>query len=134
MKTYTPTSSEVRREWHLIDATGLVVGRLATQIAIWLSGKHKPTFAAHLDMGDNVVVINAAKIVLSGNKAQSKVYYRHSGYPGGLKITPFSKLGPQEAIRHAVSGMLPKNKLHDPRLLRLHIYADTTHPYGQHFS
>ncbi|KKU29181.1 MAG: 50S ribosomal protein L13 [Candidatus Amesbacteria bacterium GW2011_GWA2_47_11b] len=134
MKTYTPTVSEIDRKWHLVDASGQALGRLATQIAIWLSGKHKPVFAAHLDMGDNVVVINAAKVVLSGNKAQSKVYYRHSGYPGGLKVTPYSKLGPQEAIRHAVSGMLPKNKLHDPRLLRLHVYSDATHPHGQHFT
>ena len=133
MKTYTPTASEIDRKWHLVDASGQALGRLSTQIAIWLSGKHKPTFAAHLDMGDNVVVINAAEIVLSGNKAQSKVYYRHSGYPGGLKVTPYSKLGPQEAIRHAVSGMLPKNKLHDPRLLRLYVYTDATHPYVQHF-
>ncbi len=134
MKTYSPKVSEIHRDWHLIDATGLSLGRLATQIAIWLTGKHKPTFAAHMDIGDNIVVINAAKVVLTGNKAKAKVYYRHSGYPGGLKVTSFSSLGPEEAIRHAVSGMLPKNKLHDPRLLRLHIYVGDTHPYGQRFT
>lgn len=134
MKTYSPKSSEIQRQWQLVDATGQSLGRLATQIAIWLTGKHKATFASHIDMGDNVVVINAAKVVLTGNKAKEKVYYRHSGYPGGLKVTSFSSLGPEDAIRHAVSGMLPKNKLHDPRLLRLHIYMGSTHPYGQHFT
>ena len=134
MKTYSPKASEIHRDWHLVDASGQTLGRLATQVAIWLSGKHKPVFASHIDMGDSVVIVNAAKIVLTGNKAQAKIYYRHSGWPGGLKTTPFSKLGPEGAIRHAVAGMLPKNKLHDPRLLRLHIYADTTHPYGQHFA
>lgn len=133
MKTYSPKSSEIHRDWHLIDASGQILGRLAAQVAIWLSGKHKPVFATHMDMGDNIVIINAAKIVVTGNKAQNKVYYRHSGYPGGLKTTSYSTTPPQDAIRHAVSGMLPKNKLHDPRLLRLHIYVGDTHPYGQHF-
>ena len=133
MKTYSPKVSEIHRDWRLVDASGQILGRLATQIAIWLSGKHKPVFASHLDMGDNVVIVNAAKIVVTGHKAHAKVYYRHSGYPGGLKVTAFAKAKPEDIIKHAVAGMLPKNKLHDPRLLRLHIYAGETHPYGQHF-
>lgn len=134
MKTYSPKSSEIQRQWQLVDAAGLSLGRLATRITIWLTGKHKATFASHLDMGDNVVVINAAKIVVTGNKAQTKVYYRHSGYPGGLKVTSFAQAKPEDIIKHAVSGMLPKNKLRDPRLLRLHIYPSEIHPYGQHFA
>lgn len=136
MKTFTPTPTDIKRNWHLVDASDQVLGRLATQVSIWLMGKHKTSFATHMDMGDNIVVINAAKVVTTGNKEADKKYYRHSGYPGGLRTTTLDKLRqtkPTEIIKHAVSGMLPKNKLRDRRLLRLHIYAGDTHPYGQHF-
>jgi len=134
IKTFTPTPKDITRSWHLVDAKGQILGRLSTQIAILLMGKHKPSFAPHLDTGDEVVVVNAAQIVVTGNKAQTKVYNRHSGYPGGFKSTSYALAKPEDIIKHAVAGMLPKNKLQDPRLLRLHIYAADAHPYGQHFA
>ena len=134
IKTFSPTPKDITRSWHLVDAKGQILGRLATQMAILLMGKHKPSFAPHLDSGDEVVVVNASQIVVTGNKAQTKVYNRHSGYPGGLKSTSYALAKPEDIIKHAVAGMLPKNKLQDPRLLRLHIYAGDTHPYGQHFT
>lgn len=133
-KTFTPTPKDITKDWHLIDAKGQILGRLSTQIAILLMGKHKPSFAPHLDAGDEVVVINASQIIVTGNKAQTKVYNRHSGYPGGFKSTSYALSKPEDVIKHAVSGMLPKNKLQDPRLLRLHIYTSDTHPYGQRFN
>ena len=136
MKTYSPSAFDITRSWHLINAQGQILGRLATQVAVFLTGKHKPTFTSHLDTGDNVVIINSEKIVTTGKKEAQKNYYRHSGYPGGLKQTTLGKLRedhPDRIIIHAVSGMLPKNKLRDPRLKRLHVVIGDQHPYGQHF-
>lgn len=137
MNTYSPKSSQVVRHWHLIDARDQVLGRLASQVAQILMGKHKPDFSRHLDMGDRVVVINASAVRVTGKKATSKLYRRHSGYPGGLKETPLKKMYltyPERIITHAVSGMLPKNKLHQKLLGHLHVYANDKHPYDQHFS
>ena len=122
MKTYSVKPAEIKREWHLIDASDKVLGRLATQAANLLMGKHKPIFSRHLDTGDFVVVINAAKVRVTGSKAKQKLYYRHSGYLGGLKETPLKKLfkeKPQEVLKKAVYGMLPKNKLRPKQIKRL---------------
>lgn len=135
-KTFSPKTADVTHAWHLLDASTLVIGRLSTQTAVFLMGKHKPTFARHIDSGDHVVVINAAKIKVTGNKELQKIYHRHSGYSGGMRETTLEKMRadkPEEIVRHAVSGMLPKNKLQAVMLKRLHIYSDETHPYGQHF-
>ncbi len=132
MKTYSPKPSEVVHDWHLVDAEGKTLGRLATLIATYLLGKHKPQFSAHLDCGDNVVVINAAKINVTGNKLEDKKYYRHSGYPGGIKETTLAELmtkSPASALERAVAGMLPKNRLHDDRMRRLKVYAGAEHPH-----
>ncbi|MFC1933510.1 50S ribosomal protein L13, partial [Chloroflexota bacterium] len=110
MKTYSTKAADIKREWHVIDASDKVLGRLATQIASLLMGKHKPIFSRHLDMGDFVVVINAEKVQVTGNKAKQKLYYRHSGYPGGLKSTSFERMmetHPTRVIEYAVKGMLP---------------------------
>jgi len=136
MKTYSVKKSETKREWHLIDAKGQILGRLATKIADLLIGKNKPYFIPHLDCGDYVVVINASQIKVSGRKAQQKKYYRYSGYPGGLKEITFSQQmakDPTKMIRHAVGGMLPKNKLRDKRLARLKIFAEEEHQYKDKF-
>ena len=114
MRTYSPKPADVQREWHVIDATDVVLGRLAVQAATLLRGKHKPTFAPHVDAGDFVIIINADKVALSGNKRVTKLAYRHSGYPGGLTATPFGELlekDPRKAVEKAVWGMLPKNRL-----------------------
>lgn len=132
MKTYAVKADEVRKEWFVVDAEGLTLGRLATQIARVLIGKHKPTFSPHMDVGDFVVVLNADKIVVTGNKAESKEYIRHSRYPGGLKVVGYKDMlarHPDRIIRGAVSGMLPKNKLRDVRLRKLKIYAGGEHPH-----
>lgn len=129
-------AKEIKRNWHLIDAKGQVLGRLTPKIALLLQGKQKVNYVPYLDMGDNVVVINAKQIVLTGKKSQSKIYTRYSGYPGGLKIDKFSDLlenNPEYIIKHAVSGMLPKNKFRDQRLKRLFIYPDDNHPYKDKF-
>ena len=136
MKTFSPKTADVTHAWHLVDATGQVIGRLATKIAILVMGKHKPTFARHIDSGDHVVVVNAVKIRATGSKELQKVYHRHSGYPGGMRETTLEKMRatkPEEIVIHAVSGMLPKNKLRDVMLKKLHVYAEEVHPYGQHF-
>ena len=112
MRTYTPKPGEITRNWHVIDATDVVLGRLASQTAILLRGKHKATFAPHVDMGDFVIIINADKVALTGAKLQKKKAYRHSGYPGGLKSTSYTELlakNPEQAVEKAVRGMLPKN-------------------------
>jgi len=131
--TYSPKASEIQRAWYVIDAEGLVLGRLATEVARILRGKHKPTFAPHLDTGDHVVVVNADKVVLTADKAQRKMLYRHSGYAGGLKSETFAKLmarKPEEAVRRSVRGMLPKNRLGRQMLTKLKVYAGPTHPHA----
>jgi len=132
MKTYTPKASDVERQWHVIDASGRTLGRLATEVAQLLRGKHKPIYSPHFDTGDFVIVINAAKILVTGNKTEQKIYYRHSQYPGGLKRTTFSKMlfsHPTRVIEHAVKGMLPKNSLGRAMARRLKVYAGPTHPH-----
>ena len=133
MKTYSPKPAELTHDWYLVDADGQTLGRLATQVATYLIGKHKPQFAPHLDCGDNVVVINAAHIKVTGNKLEAKKYYRHSGYPGGIKETHLAALlekNPALVIENAVAGMLPKNRLLDDRMYRLKVYAGPEHPHA----
>lgn len=133
MKTYSAKPSEVTHEWYLIDAADQTLGRLATQIATYLIGKHKPVYTAHIDCGDNIVVINAAQIKVTGNKLADKKYYRHSGYPGGIKEVNLEKLmqtHPERAIEYAVKGMLPKNRLQAERLKRLKVYTTAEHPHN----
>ncbi len=135
-KTKVTKASEIKRSWHLLDAEGQILGRLAVKIASLLMGKEKPYFVSHLDCGDYVVVINATKIELSGDKKMKKVYYRHSGYPGGFKEITFQHQfakDPTKIIYHAVSGMLPQNKLRDKRLARLKIFAEAKHDYEDKF-
>ncbi|MDR2378676.1 MAG: 50S ribosomal protein L13 [Bifidobacteriaceae bacterium] len=132
MRTYTPKPGQIERAWHVIDATDVVLGRLAAQVAILLRGKHKAVFAPHLDAGDYVIVINADKVALTGDKLTQKKAYRHSGYPGGLKAVPYGELmarRPQEVVRKAVRGMLPKNRLARQQLSKLKIYAGPDHPH-----
>ena len=133
MRTYTPKAGEITRQWHVIDATDVVLGRLASQTAVLLRGKHKPTFAPHVDTGDFVVVVNAAKVALTGAKAQQKRAYRHSGYPGGLRSVTYADLlakDPAKAVEKAVRGMLPKNSLARQQLSKLKVYAGDTHPHA----
>ena len=132
MRTYTPKPGEVTREWHVIDATDVVLGRLASHVASILRGKHKATFAPHVDTGDFVVVINAEKISVTGNKRADKRYYRHSGYPGGIYATPFKDMQakhPGRALEKAVKGMLPKGPLGYAMIKKLKVYAGATHPH-----
>ena len=132
MKTYSTKASDIQRRWHVIDASDQVLGRLATQVASLLMGKHKPIFSRHLDTGDHVIVINAAKVRLTGNKAQDKIYYRHSMYPGGLRSINLAKLlssHPTRVTEHAVRGMLPRNKLGDAMMKKLKVYAGNEHPH-----
>jgi large subunit ribosomal protein L13 len=131
--TYSPKPGDVQRQWHVIDASDVVLGRLATQTATLLRGKHKPIFAPHVDTGDFVVVVNAGKVVLTGNKLQTKVAYRHSGHPGGLRRIAFSELlekRPDRAVEQAVRGMLPKNSLGRQMLKKLKVYAGPEHPHS----
>jgi large subunit ribosomal protein L13 len=133
MKTYTAKAGEVPHVWYVVDAQGKVLGRLATQIAARLRGKHKPEYTPHVDTGDYVVVVNAAKLRVTGRKNERKVYYRHSGYPGGLKETTFEKLHgtrPERVLQHAVKGMLPKGPLGYAMLKKLKVYAGATHPHS----
>ena len=137
MKTYQPKEKDIKRNWHLIDAEGKILGRLAGDVARLLMGKHKVNFAKHMDMGDNVVVINASKVVVTGKKMEDKVYFSHSGYPGGFKEVSYKKLikeNPREVIIRAVAGMLPKNRTQKKRLTRLKVYADSNHKYRQMFT
>lgn len=136
MKTFSPTPKDVKREWHLIDAKDEILGRLSTKIAGLLMGKGKATFSNHMDMGDYVVVINAEKIMVTGRKASQKVYITHSGYPGGFKSKKYSLMmeqHPERIIEHAVAGMLPVNRLKDPRMLRLKVVAGDNNPYEKEF-
>lgn len=133
MRTYTPRASEIERSWHVIDAEGLVLGRLATEVARILRGKHKATFTPHMDVGDHVVIVNADKVVLTSGKAEKKMVYRHSGYPGGLKERTYADdmaRRPEEAVRRTVRGMLPKNRLGRQQLTKLKVYAGPTHPHA----
>jgi large subunit ribosomal protein L13 len=132
MRTFMQKKEEVKRDWYLVDATGKTLGRLATEIAKILIGKHKPTYTPHVDGGDFVVVVNADKIHVTGKKLEQKVYYKHTLYPGGLKETKLKdmlKEKPEEVIKAAVRGMLPKNKLRDRRMKRLKVYAGPNHPH-----
>jgi large subunit ribosomal protein L13 len=132
VRTYTPKPGEVTRAWHIIDATDVVLGRLASQTAILLRGKHKPTFAPHVDAGDFVVIINADKVALTGSKLVQKKAYRHSGFPGGLRATSYQELlakSPEKAVEKAVRGMLPKNSIARQQLSKLKVYGGDTHPH-----
>ena len=135
MRTYTPTtvSAEAGRAWYVIDATDVVLGRLASQVATLLRGKHKPTFAPHVDGGDFVVVINADKVALTGSKREDKIAYSHSGYPGGLKATSYAQLlatRPERVVEKAVRGMLPRTSLGRAQLRKLKVYTGAEHPHG----
>ena len=132
MRTYSPKASEIQRTWHVIDAEGLVLGRVATEVARVLRGKHKPVFAPHLDTGDFVIIVNADKIVLTSGKADTKLVRRHTGYPGGLKSRTYGDLlaaRPEDAIRRTVRGMLPKNRLARQQINKLKVYAGPNHPH-----
>ena len=132
MRTYSPKASELSHDWFVIDATDVVLGRLASQAATLLRGKHKPTFATHMDNGDFVVIINAEKVALTGSKLTQKMAYRHSGYPGGLTATSYAELlekNPTRAIEKAIRGMLPKNSLGDQMLKKLKVYSGSEHPH-----
>lgn len=133
MRTYTPKPGDIDRKWHVIDATDVVLGRLAVQSATLLRGKHKPTFAPHVDMGDFVIIINADKVALTGDKAEKKLAHHHSGYPGGLRSVKYSELlakRPERAVEKAVAGMIPKNKLGRAQLKKLKVYAGPSHPHA----
>ncbi len=132
MKTYIPKPSEIERKWYLVNAEGKILGRLSSRIAQILSGKDKPIYTPHMDVGDFVVVINAEKVKVTGNKEEKKIYYWHSGYPGGLKERTYQELldkKPQDIIRKAVRGMLPKSKLGRQMFQKLKVYAGTQHPH-----
>ena len=133
MRTYTPKPDTVTREWLVIDATDVVLGRLASHVAVLLRGKHKPTFAPHVDTGDFVIVINAEKVALTGAKLEQKKAYTHSGYPGGLSATSYAQMlakHPTRAVEKAVRGMLPKNSIGRAQLSKLKVYAGVEHPHA----
>jgi large subunit ribosomal protein L13 len=130
--TFSPRSQDITKQWHVVDADGMVLGRLATAVASLLRGKHKPIFARHVDTGDHVVVVNAARVVLTAGKADKKVAYHHSGYPGGLRSRTYSELlerDPAEVVRRAVRGMLPRTRLGRAQLGKLKVYAGPEHPH-----
>ncbi|OGM57941.1 50S ribosomal protein L13 [Candidatus Woesebacteria bacterium RIFCSPHIGHO2_12_FULL_46_16] len=136
MKTYQPTNKEIKRQWHLVDADGQVLGRMASQIARLLMGKHKASYSAHMDSGDFVVVLNAEKVKLTGKKPQQKVYRSHSGYPGGFKEISFERMlkeHPERIVEHAVSGMLPTNRLKKARMARFNVIVGDKNPYEAKF-
>lgn len=131
-RTYTPRASEIERQWFVVDADGETLGRLASRVATLLSGKHKPGFATHLDTGDHVIVVNARKLSVTGDKLATKSYARHSGYPGGFREERLGDLlarRPEEVVRRAVKGMLPRNKLGVQQLRKLKVYAGPEHPH-----
>ena len=133
VSTYSPKPGEITRNWHVIDADNVVLGRLAVTAATLLRGKHKATFAPHVDGGDFVVIVNASKIALTGNKATTKMAYRHSGRPGGLRAVPYGELlakDPRQAVERSVWGMLPKNKLSRQLIKKLKVYAGPEHPHA----
>jgi large subunit ribosomal protein L13 len=132
VRTYSPKPGDVQRQWHVIDAQDVVLGRLASQVAVLLRGKHKPTFAPHVDTGDFVVVVNARGVALTGSKRDQKMAYRHSGFPGGLKAVSYTELlekDPRKAVEKAVKGMLPHNSLGRAMLKKLKVYAGPEHPH-----
>ncbi len=133
MRTYSPRADEIERDWYVVDADGLTLGRMATEVARVLRGKHKAIYTPHLDTGDHVIIINAEKVVLSNDKASSKQVYRHTGYPGGIRSTTYATLleeKPADAVRRTVRGMLPKNRLGRQMLKKLKVYAGPTHPHS----
>ena len=132
-RTFSPRPHDITREWYVVDADGLTLGRLAARVAAILRGKHKPIFAPHMDTGDHIVIVNASKVRLTGNKAQQKRYYRHSGYPGGLKTVPYTVLlaeRPARAVERAVRGMLPHNRIGRQMIKKLKVYEGPTHPHA----
>jgi large subunit ribosomal protein L13 len=132
VRTYTPKPADVQRQWHVIDATDVVLGRLASQVATVLRGKHKPIYAPHLDTGDYVIIVNAEKVALSGKKLEQKRAYRHSGYPGGLRSLAYGDLlekHPERAVEKAIKGMLPKNTLGRKMFTKVKVYAGPNHPH-----
>ena len=133
MRTYSPKASEIQRAWHVIDAEGMVLGRICTEAARLLRGKHKTTFAPHMDTGDHVIIINVDKVVLTSGKADKEMFYRYSGYPGGLKVESYAQLlgrKPAEAVRLSVKGMLPKGPLGRQQMTKLKVYAGPDHPHS----
>ena len=133
MPTFTPKPADITRAWHVVDAEGLVLGRVATEVASILRGKHKPIYAPHCDTGDHVIIVNADKIVLTAGKAEKKLVYRHSGYPGGLRTQTYANLlevKPTDAVRKSVRGMLPKNRLGRQMLKKLKVYTGPNHPHS----
>lgn len=131
-KTYSPKPADIERSWWVVDAAGLPLGRLASEVAQILRGKHKPTYAPHMDTGDHVIVVNAARVAVTSEKGQQKIYYRHSGYPGGIKAETFEALKerrPEAIVERAVRGMLPKNKLGRQMARKLKVYAGPEHPH-----
>jgi len=132
LRTFSPKPADITRAWHIVDADGLVLGRLATEVAAVLRGKHKPTFAPHVDSGDHVIVVNADKVVLTSGKAELKMAYHHSGYPGGLTATSYADLMVDRAddvVRNAIRGMLPKNRLGRQMATKLKVYRGEEHPH-----
>jgi large subunit ribosomal protein L13 len=133
VRTFSPKPTDIERAWHVVDADGAVLGRLATDVATLLRGKHKPTWAPHVDAGDHVIVLNAAKLDVGPRKAEGKVYWRHSGYPGGIKSETLERVlerDPEKVVRRAVKGMLPKGRLGRQTLRKLRVYAGPTHPHA----
>ena len=133
MRTWTPSAKDIQRDWFVIDAEDEILGRLATRVATVLRGKHKPTWAPHMDMGDHVIVVNAEKVRLSGSKDNQKAYHRHSGYPGGLTSVPFLRMletQPERVVEKAIKGMLPSNKLGRAMATKLKVYAGPDHPHA----
>ncbi len=133
MTTYSPKASDVERSWHVVDAEGLVLGRLATEVASILRGKHKATFTPHMDMGDHVIIVNADKVVLTSGKADRKFVHRHSGYPGGLRTETYAQKmarKPEQAVLDTIRGMLPKTRLGRAQISKLKVYAGPTHPHS----
>ncbi|MFQ5556015.1 MAG: 50S ribosomal protein L13 [Acidimicrobiales bacterium] len=133
MPTYSPKASDIERSWHVVDADGLVLGRLATEVANLLRGKHKPTYAPHIDTGDHVIIVNADKVALTAGKAERKLVHRHSGYPGGLRTETYAhKLArrPAQAVFDTVKGMVPRTRLGRAQMSKLRVYAGPTHPHA----
>ena len=133
MATYSPSATEIQRDWFVVDAADQTLGRLATRVATVLRGKHKPTFTPHLDMGDFVIIVNASKITIGGEKATDKLYHSHSGFPGGINSVPFLRLferSPEQVVERAIKGMLPKNKLGRAMAKKLKVYAGSEHPHA----
>ena len=133
MRTYSPRADEIERGWYVVDAEGLTLGRMSTEVARILRGKHKAMYTPHLDTGDHVIIVNAEKVVLTANKAEAKQVYHHTGYPGGIRSTTYATLldeKPEQAVRRTVRGMLPKNRLGRQMLKKLKVYAGPTHPHA----